>query len=213
MRAKERVAMRICLPRLREGLSGLAPRLPERLSGVLFVFFGILLAATPMAQTPAAVDTPTFHKNVVPILQKNCQTCHRPGEVAPMSLLTYEQTRPWARAIKAAVAARTMPPWFADPGYGDFENERRLTSREIETISAWVDAGAPAGKEADAPPPLEFENGWNITPDVIVEMPKPFQLPARGTINYKYVRVETNFAEDMWRSEERRVGKECRGRR
>jgi hypothetical protein len=181
--------MRICLPRRPEGLSGLP-----------FVVFGILLAATPMAQTraPGAAAAPTFHKDVVPILQKNCQTCHRPGEIAPMALLTYEQTRPWARAIKTAVAARTMPPWFADPGYGHFENERRLTTREINTISAWVDAGAPAGREADAPAPVKFENGWNIKPDLIVEMPKPFQLPARGTINYKYVRVETNFPEDMW---------------
>ena len=168
----------------------------------LLALFGIALAAAPLAQTPTSPSTqgaaPTFYKDVLPILQKNCQACHRPGEIAPMSLLTFDQTRPWARAIKTAVSAKTMPPWFADSGYGHFENERRLTSREIQTINAWVDAGAPAGREADAPPPLTFEDGWNITPDLVVEMPKPFQLPARGTINYKYVRVETNFPEDMW---------------
>ena len=115
-----------------------------------------------------------------------------------MSLLTYEQARPWARAIKAAVASRQMPPWFADPSVGHFANERRLVDREIATLTAWVDAGAPAGDEADAPAALTFNSGWNIKPDIIVEMPKPFELPARGTINYKYVLVKTNFPEDMW---------------
>jgi mono/diheme cytochrome c family protein len=168
----------------------------------LLLFVGIVLAATPFAQTPATTQAtasaPTFHKDVLPILQRNCQTCHRPGEVAPMSLLTFEQARPWARAIKTAVTSRKMPPWMADPAVGHFENERRLTDREIQLINAWVDAGAPAGREADGPPPLTFENGWNLKPDVVVEMPKPFELPARGTINYKYIRVETNFPEDMW---------------
>jgi len=150
------------------------------------------------ASTLAAQDSPTFYKDVLPILQANCQTCHRPGEVAPMSLLTYEQSRPWARAIKAAVATRKMPPWFADPTFGHFANERRLSNQDIETITSWVDAGARAGDERTAPPPRTFENGWNIKPDIIVEMPKPFELPAQGTINYKYVLVKTDFKEDMW---------------
>jgi hypothetical protein len=150
------------------------------------------------AGTLAASDSPTFYRDVLPILQANCQSCHRPGEVAPMSLLTYESSRPWAKAIKAAVAKRQMPPWFAEPNYGHFENERRLTEQQIETISAWVDAGAPAGDEKAAPKALTFENGWNIRPDVIVEMPKPFDVPARGTVNYKYILVKTNFKEDMW---------------
>jgi hypothetical protein len=115
-----------------------------------------------------------------------------------MSLLTFEETRPWARAIKAAIAAKKMPPWFAEPGIGHFANERRLAAGDIAAINAWVDGGAPGGNAADAPPPLVFENGWNLKPDLIVEMPKPFELPARGTINYKYVLVKTNFAEDMW---------------
>ena len=149
--------------------------------------------------TPAlAADAPTFYKDVLPILQKNCQSCHRPGEVAPMSLVTYEQTRPWARAIKVAIASKKMPPWFADPAYGHFSNERRLSTPEIDAITAWVDAGAPAGKENDAPAPLTFETGWNIKPDVVVEMPKPFALPASGTVNYKYILVKTNFDRDMW---------------
>jgi mono/diheme cytochrome c family protein len=146
----------------------------------------------------AAADAPTFYKDVLPVLQANCQTCHRPGEVAPMSLLTYEQARPWAKAIKAAVASKKMPPWFADPAYGHFSNERRLSAPQIELLGAWADAGAPAGNEKDAPPPVEFTNGWNIKPDIVFEMPKPFELPARGTINYKYVVVDTNIKEDLW---------------
>jgi hypothetical protein len=153
---------------------------------------------TRLADTTAAAAAPTFYKDVLPLLQRNCQACHRPGEVAPMSLLTYEQTRPWARAIKAAVTSRQMPPWFADPAYGHFANERRLTTREIETINTWVDAGAPAGKESDGPAPLTFQSGWNLKPDIVVEMPKAFPIPASGTINYKYVLVKGVFTEDLW---------------
>src|SRR5438094_349722 len=84
----------------------------------------------------------TFYKDVVPILQKNCQTCHRPGQIAPMSLLTYKEARPWAKAMKAAVVSRKMPPWFADPRYGHFNNDRSLKSADIETLVSWVDAAA-----------------------------------------------------------------------
>jgi hypothetical protein len=150
------------------------------------------------AGTLAASDAPTFYKDVLPVLQANCQSCHRPGEVAPMSLLTYESSRPWAKAIKAAIVKKQMPPWFADPNYGHFANERRLSDRDIQTISSWVDAGAPAGDAKDAPAPLAFESGWNIKPDIIVEMPKPFDVPAQGTVNYKYILVKTDFKEDMW---------------
>jgi hypothetical protein len=160
----------------------------------LMAAVGSLIGVSPLA----ASDTPTFYKDVLPILQANCQSCHRPGEVAPMSLLTYESSRPWAKAIKTAVVKRQMPPWFADPGSGHFANERRLSEQAIATITNWVDSGAPAGDEKDAPAPLAFENGWNIKPDVVVEMPKPFEIPARGTVNYKYILVKTNFKEDMW---------------
>jgi hypothetical protein len=161
----------------------------------LFAVVGSLLAASPVA---AADDVPTFYKDVLPILQANCQSCHRPGEVAPMSLVTYEQSRPFARAIKAAVAARRMPPWFADPGYRHLANERRLSERDIATLAAWADNNAPGGDPATAPPPLVFENGWNIKPDIVIEMPKAFNVPATGTVNYKYVLVKTDFKEDMW---------------
>jgi mono/diheme cytochrome c family protein len=140
----------------------------------------------------------TFNKDVLPILQKNCQTCHRPGEIAPMSFLTYNETRPWAKGMKEAVVSRQMPPWFADPAYGDFANDRRLNDAEIKTISAWADAGAPEGDEKDKPAPITFQDGWNIKPDRIIEMPKDFNVPATGTVNYQNVLVKVNFPEDVW---------------
>src|SRR6478672_11127322 len=135
------------------------PRILALVSGCLMV-----------SSVAMAADTaPTFYKDVLPILQNNCQTCHRPGEVAPMALLTYEQSRPWARAIKEAVLTKKMPPWFADENFGHFANERRLKARDIETLAKWVDAGAPAGKQKDAPDPLTFQSGWNVKPDLVIE--------------------------------------------
>src|SRR5262245_23098031 len=177
---------------------GLNPENPAKEALAMRTCLIAVVGSLLCASTLAAADAPTFYKDVLPILQANCQTCHRPGEVAPMSLVTYEQSRPWARAIKTATAARQMPPWFADPGYGHFANQRRLSDAEIATLASWADGGATAGDPATAPPALTFESGWNIKPDVIVEMPKPFELPARGTINYKYILVKTNFKEDMW---------------
>jgi len=151
-----------------------------------------------MAAFAATNSSVTFNKDVLPILQKNCQECHRPGEVAPMSLLTYTDARPWAKAIKSAVATQKMPPWFANPKYGHFSNERKLSEAEINTLVSWVDNGALEGNAKDKPAPLTFTDGWNIRPDIVVEMPKPFALPASGTINYKYILVKTNFQQDMW---------------
>src|SRR5580658_5642960 len=111
------------------------------------VLAGLAMAATAMA-APAGV---TFNKDVLPVLQKSCQQCHRPGEVAPMSLLTYAEARPWAKAMKAAVLAQKMPPWFADPQYGHFANDRRLSAEEIGILSAWADNGAPEGDARDKP--------------------------------------------------------------
>src|SRR5215467_8061588 len=100
-----------------------------------------LACASAFADAPA----PSFYKEVLPVLQKNCQGCHRPGEVAPMSFLTYESTRPWAKAIKEAVLTKKMPPWFADPHYGDFRNQPTLSESEVKTVAAWADNGAPEG--------------------------------------------------------------------
>src|ERR1041384_7500972 len=99
----------------------------------------LTLAAIVIVPASAAAQDVTFYKDVLPILQKNCQVCHRPGEVGRMAFLTYAGTRPYARAIKTAVASRKMPPWFADPRYGHFANAKSLTDQEIATLTAWVD--------------------------------------------------------------------------
>lgn len=155
----------------------------------------ISMRATPAQDTAAPV---TFTKDVLPIMQRNCQSCHRPGEIAPMSFLSYQEVRPWAKAIKDAVVARKMPPWFADPNYGHFSNTKTLTDAEIKTFVAWVDGGAIGGDSKDAPPPIEFPSGWNIKPDMVIEMPADVALQATGTIDYKDILVKVNFPEDLW---------------
>ncbi|MBL8217292.1 MAG: thiol-disulfide isomerase [Bryobacterales bacterium] len=141
----------------------------------------------------------TFHTDVLPVLQKRCQQCHRPGEAAPMSLLTYKEARPWAKAMKAAVLGKTMPPWFADPAHGSFQNDRRLAAAEIETLVNWADSGAVEGDPKDAPAPLRFSNGWTIgEPDMVFEMPNDFKVPAKGTVDYTWILVPTNLKEDKW---------------
>jgi hypothetical protein len=141
----------------------------------------------------------TFTRNVAPILETRCQGCHRPGEAAPFSLLTYEQARPWAKAIKEAVIERKMPPWFADPHYGKFSNDRSLSQSEIDTLVAWVDAGAPQGDPKDMPPPREFVDGWAIPkPDVVIELPAAYEIPATGTIEYQHILIPAPFKTDKW---------------
>ena len=141
----------------------------------------------------------TFTKDVAPILQQHCQTCHRPGEAAPFPLLTYEQARPWAASMKRVVKQKMMPPWFADPTYGHFANDRSLTEKEINTIVAWANAGASQGDPADMPAPPNFVEGWGIPkPDAIFELPYAFPVPESGMVEYKYVILPTGFTEDKW---------------
>jgi mono/diheme cytochrome c family protein len=140
----------------------------------------------------------TFAKNVLPILEKNCQRCHRPGQVAPMSFLSYESTRPWAKAIKTAVLSRKMPPWPADPRFGRFLNDPTLTQSEINTLVAWVDGGAAGGETKDNPPPAAWQEGWNIRPDVIVSMPKPIAIPAKGVVELMDITIPGCFKTDTW---------------
>ena len=156
-------------------------------------FAGLLI----LASVAWAAD-PTFNKDVLPILQKNCQTCHRPGEIGPSSFLTYESTRPWARAMKNAVLSGVMPPWFADPKYGHFANDRRLSDADKATIAAWVDAGAPEGNAKDKPAPVQWREGWNVQPDIIFEIPKPYLVPKNGTIEYTYFVIPSGFTKDTW---------------
>jgi hypothetical protein len=164
---------------------------------ILLTFFCCALRVP--AQEPNN-PPPTFTKDVAPILQRHCQTCHRPGEAAPFSMLTYEDTRPWAPMMKMAVTQKIMPPWFADPRYGHFANERSLSLDEIRTLVAWVNGGAQKGPAEDMPPALnDFVEGWGIpAPDAVFQLPKPFPVPAAGVIDYQYVIVPTDFREDKW---------------
>jgi hypothetical protein len=156
-------------------------------------------AATGEEKDSRPVPVPTFYKDVLPILQDKCQSCHRSGEAAPMPLVTYGQTRPWAGKIAAAAEMKMMPPWFADPRYGEFSNDPSLSAEAIATLAAWQKAGAPAGDAGDAPAPRQWNEGWNIPqPDAVLAMPKPVQIPARGEVEYTYEIVPTHFAGDRW---------------
>jgi hypothetical protein len=170
-------------------------------ASLLLLGLGAQIAISGAAQNakPSLSSLPTFYKDMLPLLQDHCQSCHRVGEPAPMPLLTYEQAKPWAGKIAAAVQMKAMPPWFADSRYGHFANDPSLTDRQIATIVAWADAGAPAGDARDAPAPKHWNEGWNIPqPDAVVKMPKPVQIPAQGEVEYTYEIVPTRFAEDKW---------------
>ena len=163
----------------------------------------LALVAIGHAQAPnrAATDpgAPTFTRDVAPIMFTKCASCHRPGEVAPMALLSFADARPWASAIKQKVSTRAMPPWHADPAHGTFRNDLRLSDREIDTIVKWVDGGAREGDPSALPALPKFPEGWQIgKPDAVFEMTKDFAIPASGEIAYQYFEVPTNFTEDKW---------------
>jgi len=162
-----------------------------------------LLIAGAVAAWGADSKPVTFSKDVAPILQRACQNCHRPGSIAPMSLLTYNDARPWARSIKEKVALRQMPPWHIDRNVGvnKFKDDPSLTDAEIATISAWVDAGAPEGDRADMPPPRQFTDldKWHMgKPDIIVSMPAPYMLKAKGGDEFYDIEVDPGFTEDVY---------------
>jgi hypothetical protein len=168
-------------------------------AGLLIVVAGA--AATISMKAADTGATVTFSKDVLPVLQKNCQSCHRPGQIAPMSLLTYEDARPWARAMKTKVESRQMPPWFADPKYGHFANDRSLEPRDIDILSKWADAGAPLGNPADAPPAIQWPaDGWQIKPDLVVRGPE-FRVPAhpeKSVIEWVGITIPSGFTKDTW---------------
>ena len=139
----------------------------------------------------------TFNEDVLPILQAKCQTCHRPGEIAPMSFLTYQSTRPWAKAMKAAVITRKMPPWGADPKYGHFANDPSLTQSEIDTIAKWADSNALEGDAKDALPPVQWPEGWRSNPDVVVSL-APVPVPAKGYVEWTDLIMPNPFKKDTW---------------
>lgn len=147
----------------------------------------------------ALYAVPTFHKDVQPILQKHCVSCHRPGEIGPMALRTYQEVRPWAAAIQQAVKLEKMPPWGASPAHGKFSNDPTLSAAEKETLNQWIAAKTPEGNPKDAPQPRAFIDGWNIkTPELVLEMPVAYEVPATGTIEYTYFVMPTKFTEDRW---------------
>ncbi|MCI0524319.1 MAG: hypothetical protein L0Y75_03565 [Acidobacteria bacterium] len=141
----------------------------------------------------------TFTKDVAPIFFKNCAECHRSGEAAPFSVMSYKDVRPWAKAIREKVVSREMPPWHADAAYGHFKNDRRLTQKEIDTIIAWVDGGAAEGAAGDLPPAPRFADGWSIgTPDLVLQMKEDYTVEASGPDEYQYFTISTGFTEDKY---------------
>jgi len=171
------------------------------IAATLCLTIGLIFIATGNADNTSkkgARSSVTFSKDVAPIFFKNCAECHRPGEGAPFSTLSYKDVRPWAKSIKEKVANRTMPPWHADPHYGDFKNNRTLTQAEIDTIVAWVDGGANEGSAKDMPPAPKYEDGWNIgKPDVVIQLPEEYTYKP-GADEYQYFDVATNFTEDKY---------------
>ena len=173
------------------------------------VGIGLVLAAMMAAAPAVAVAQPdnggaeaTFSKDIVPIFQRSCQVCHRQGEMAPMSLMTYQEVRPWARAIKNRVVAREMPPWHVDKNIGiqAFKDDPSLSDDEIATVSAWVDNGAPLGDPADMPPPVDFPDAseWQIgEPDLVVQYPA-YQMPAEGPDLFGALYTNLDLDEDRY---------------
>ncbi len=152
-----------------------------------------------IAGSLTAAELPEFHRDIQPILSRHCQGCHRPGEIGPMSFMTYAEVRPWAKAIKQSVATKRMPPWFADPHHGTWANDRSMPQAEIERLISWVDHGAPEGKPQENPSSPEFIQGWNIpTPDLVIGMDNPFPVPANSKIDYQYIIIPLDLKEDRW---------------
>jgi len=162
--------------------------------GLIFIASG----AADSTSKKGARSPITFSKEIAPIFYKNCAECHRPGEGAPFSTLSYKDVRPWAKSIKEKVANRTMPPWHADPHFGEFSNNRTLSQSEIDTILAWVDGGAAEGNPKDLPAAPKFADGWNISaPDLVLPIPEEYTYKA-GADEYQYFDVDTNFKEDKY---------------
>ncbi|MDH4066158.1 MAG: cytochrome c, partial [Acidobacteriota bacterium] len=171
------------------------------LGGSFLLTLTTIVAVSADGQSPAAGATPpTFARDVAPILFKHCASCHRPGEIGPMSFLSYEATRPWARAIQRKVVSREMPPWGADPAHTmKMRNDRSLSQKEIDTIVAWVGSGAPRGDAADLPPVPTFATGWQLgEPDYVFEMPLEWTIKAEGAEAYLYFYQPIPFTEDKF---------------
>jgi mono/diheme cytochrome c family protein len=170
---------------------------PLRITGVGVLAAGCVLMLGASDQSSSPQKEVTYTRDVAPILNKNCVVCHRPNDIAPMSLLTYKDVQPWARPIRGSVVERKMPPWHADPGVGEFVNDARLSDADIATIDQWVRTGAKEGDPKDLPPHPVFEEGWHIEPDLVLAIPE-FTIHAASQDDYEYIYVPTNFTEDRW---------------
>ncbi|HEV3165982.1 MAG TPA: redoxin domain-containing protein [Isosphaeraceae bacterium] len=158
-----------------------------------------IVDALKAREEPVEVGQVTYAADVATIVQAKCQSCHRPGQSAPFSLLNYDQARRWSASILEVVEERRMPPWHADPKYGHFANDRSLSARERATLLAWANQGAPLGDAQKLPPARSFPDGWSIgTPDVVYELPETYTVAAQGVLPYQYFVVPTGFTEDRW---------------
>ena len=166
----------------------------NKVGSIMKVGLILMAVALPLAATEPEV---TFNRDVAPILYANCVVCHHTNDIAPMSLTTYQEARPWAAAIRQAVVQRAMPPWHADPHTGEYRNDPRLSEKDVATIEAWVKSGAKEGKPGDLPQAPEFRDGWHIKPDLVLTIPQ--QIVAAGNQDdYEYIYVPTDFKEDRW---------------
>src|SRR5262245_9150692 len=168
---------------------------------------GLALLALPASLSAQTAATVTFTKDVAPIFQNKCESCHRPDSIAPMALRTYEEARPWARSIRERVASRNMPPWHVDKTVGiqHYKNDRSLSDKEIDTIVKWVAAGAPKGDAKDMPAAIQWadSNEWHYAkqfggpPDLVVRSPKYTEKAVAMDAWYKPV-VPTGVTEPRW---------------
>ena len=146
-----------------------------------------------------AADKVTFTGNIAPILYQNCVTCHRPGEAAPFSLISYEDAKKRGALMTAVTKSRYMPPWHAAHGYGEFAGERRLTAEQISAIAEWVKQGMPEGDRSKMPKLPEFSNGWHLgVPDLVLEMPRGYDVPASGPDQFRNFVIPTKLGDDKW---------------
>ncbi|MFW6124774.1 MAG: redoxin domain-containing protein, partial [Pirellulales bacterium] len=151
------------------------------------------------ARTRPKIPGLTYAGDIAAIIQNRCQGCHRPGRVGPFELMTYDDVVQWSAMIKEVVSQRRMPPWHADPRWGEFGNERRMTPEEIDKVVSWIDSGTPLGDPAEMPEAPEWPEGWSIgKPDGVFQMPEEYRVPADGLLPYRYYRVEAPFSQDVW---------------
>jgi mono/diheme cytochrome c family protein len=160
---------------------------------------GMIRAVSKEAADGKPAAKITYAKEVARILQDNCQTCHHAGTAAPFSLLTYDDAVQWSDSIKEAVSEKRMPPWFADPHYGAFANDRRLKESDLKALLSWIDSGKAFGDKKDLPAERTYADGWVIgKPDVVFTLPEEQTVPASGTVPYRFFVTPTNFKEDVW---------------